>query len=435
MRFAATAVWKLRVLNLLPVVLFTLNTVPPSDSTDVVCPDPCWCDTLDGKYLTVCMDHNLTAVPQYFDKKTQEIVLMFQNIDIIPDYVFHGLQNISILLMQYNNIKELREQAFDGLYNLVYLDLSHNSITIMPARIVQNNEKIKFLYLNHNDIMITGPILISPSLSLLDVSFCRITFLPHDAFIGIPRLTKLKINNNYITELEAYAFRGLKRLEVLIAGNNEITDFGPTIFQELDELRYVDFSNNSISSIPYNLFENNRKLRYLFLQNNTLLFPYTGPLLVSNSLSHLDISFCNISFISNDAFKKLPNLATLRMVGNPLVRFDPQMVYPLTKLQVILFGPEASCSEASFKEIFEYFQENSVVYYAPPLCHTVATANDSKEVESPPTISYNAIPEIKIINDVIKTTRFPVLNSSSNKNMISPIHIGFVILCSFTICR
>ena len=422
------------------VVLMLVNIVPPSSSADVVCPDTCWCNTLEEKIVAVCMEHNLTSVPHYFDKKTQEIILMFNTIDILPDYVFHGLQNISILILQHNKLRELREQSLDGLYNLVYLDLSHNNIVIMPSRIIQNNEKIKFFYLNHNDITITGPFLVSPSLTLLDVSFCKISFLPHDSFIGIPNLTKLKINDNFITEIEMYAFRGLKRLELLTLRNNDVTTLDFSLFQGLEELRFVDFTNNSISTIPYDIFEKNRKLRFLFLKNNSLSLPQTGPIFASDSLSHLDISFCNIHFMPIGAFKRLQNLTTLRMTGNPLNSLNTQILQPLQKLQVVLLGPESSCSEQSFRDVFEYFEENSVVYYAPPLCNETILMDTNVVYTIPPTTEESSGGYTSTKSTHIWYTSTAVQSNSSvrpicsfytNYRLINVI----IILCTFMIYR
>jgi Leucine-rich repeat (LRR) protein len=120
------------------------------------------------------------------------------------------------------------------------------------------------------------------------------------------------------------------------------------------------------------LFENNRKVRYLFLKNNSLSVLHSRPILISESLSHLDISFCNITNIPTQAFIHLTNLTSLRMNGNQLSALDAKTMQPLKKLQVVLFGPNSTCSESSFQNIFEYFQQKSITYYAPPLCNKIA---------------------------------------------------------------
>lgn len=426
------------------VIAVALPSVLPLVLADVVvCPDSCWCDGGDTKSIAVCWDHNLTRIPQYFDKQLQEIALMFNSITIINDYAFHGLSNVSIMLLQYNGIREVHEQAFDGLYNLTYLDLSHNKIVKIPPTVIQNNEKLNYLYLNHNEISILGPFLFSVSLSVLDISFCKITFLPHDAFIGTPNLMKLKINDNHITEFEIYAFRGLRKLEALSCGNNLIKGLNSNLFFGLDDLKYVDFSNNSISIISPRLFAYNRKLRYLFLKNNSLSIPNTGPILISESLSHLDISFCNITSISYEAFINLTNLTSLRMIGNPLRNLNTKSMEPLKKLQVILFGPDASCSESSLKNIFRYFQQKSVSYYAPPLCST-----DSAVTK--PTIFHSSYPSPTMppsqilptnISDIIFHSKHPpsFSNSSQLKALVHVTHEHTILIlavsCILKICR
>jgi Leucine-rich repeat (LRR) protein len=430
-------------INSAVVIAVTLPSVLPLVLADVVvCPDFCWCDNTDAKSTAICWDHNLTRIPQYFDKKLQEIAVMFNNITVISDYAFHGLSNVSIMLLQYNGIREIGQQAFDGLYNLIYLDLSHNNILKIPSTVVQNNEKLNFLYLNHNEISILGPFLISVSLSVLDISFCKITFLPHDAFVGTPNLTKLKINDNHITEFEIYAFRGLRKLEAMSCGNNLIKHLNSNLFLGLDELKYVDFSNNSISMISPRLFAYNRKLRYLFLKNNSLSIPNTGPILLSESLSHLDISFCNITSISSQAFINLTNLTSLRMIGNPLRSLDTKAMEPLKKLQVILFGPNSSCSESTLKNIFEYFQQKSVAYYAPPLCSAESATTEPMILYShpSPTMLPSQILETNI-SDIIFLSKHPPSFSNSSQTKV-PVHVihEYTILilavsCILKVCR
>jgi Leucine-rich repeat (LRR) protein len=408
----------------------------------VVCPDSCWCDSVDAKSVAVCWDHNLTQIPEYFDKKTEEIALMFSNVTSINNYVFHGLANVSIMLLQYNDIREVHEQAFDGLYNLMYLDLSHNKIVKMPSKVIQNNEKLNFLYLNHNEISISGPFLISTSLSLLDISFCKITFLPHDAFTGTPNIIKLKINNNQITEFEMYAFRGLKKLEVLSSGNNLIERLDSTLFLSLDELKYVDFSNNSISMLSPRLIETNRELRYLFLKNNSLSVLNSGPILISESLSHLDISFCNITNIPPNAFIRLTNLTSLRMNGNQLRTLDTKTVQPLKKLQVVLFGPDSTCSEPSLQNIFEYFQKKSVSYFAPPLCNTNSAIRNPMLFYSysTTTMPSSQILQMNISNILYYSTHTPSFSNSSQIKV--SVHmmqqhtiLMLLISCILKVCR
>jgi Leucine-rich repeat (LRR) protein len=408
----------------------------------VVCPDSCWCDNVGAKSVAVCWDHSLTTIPEHFDKKTEEIALMFSNITTINNYVFHGLTNVSIMLLQYNAIREVHEQAFDGLYNLMYLDMSHNKIVKMPLKVIQNNERLTFLYLNHNEISISGPFLISTSLSVLDISFCKITFLPHDAFTGTPNITKLKINNNHITELEMYAFRGLRKLEVLRSGNNLIKRLDSTLFLGLDELRFVDFSNNSISIFSPRLIENNRKLRYLFLKNNSLSVLNSGPILISESLSHLDISFCNITNIPPNTFTYLTNLTSLRMNGNQLRMLDAKTLQPLKKLQVVLFGPDSTCSESSLQNIFGYFQQKSIAYYAPPLCNTnSATTNPMTFYSySSTTMPSSQILQINISNILFYSTHAPSFsNSSQIKVFFHMMHehtiLMLIISCFLKVCR
>lgn len=439
----ATAVSVLGRTNPAVLIVVTLPSILPLVLADVaVCPESCWCDTGDSKSVAVCWDHNLTIIPQNFDKKLQEIALIFNNITTINDYVFYGLTNVSIMLLQYNGITEVHEQAFDGLYNLIYLDLSHNKIFKIPSKVIQNNERIKFLYLNHNEISISGPFLVSTTLSVLDVSFCKITFLPHDAFTGTPNLMKLKINNNHITEFEMYAFRGLRKLEVLSSGNNLIKKLDSYLFVSLDEMKYIDFSNNSISILPPQLFESNRKLRYLFLKNNSLSIRNSGPILISESLSHLDISFCNITHMPPDAFIHLTNLTSLRMIGNPLENLDTKTMQPLNKLQVILFGPDSSCSESSLQNIFDYFQRKSIAYYAPPLCTTDSPVTNSMIFHShaPTTISPSHVLQINFSNTEFHSTKSSSFNNSSQIRKISHViheHIALMLAVSYIlkVCR
>ncbi|XKL68730.1 hypothetical protein PGB90_006499 [Kerria lacca] len=118
----------------------------------------------------------------------------------------------------------------------------------------------------------------------------------------------------YIPEDISEIFPQLNYLELQ---NCSLTYIPSNSFRELKSLEEIDLSNNFLRKFSQSIFASNNKLRYVNLCNNPLNIT-ARPLLTSNSIWELDLSYCNISKIVPNTFKNLPNLKYLTLSNNKI---------------------------------------------------------------------------------------------------------------------
>ena len=142
----------------------------------------------------------------------------------------------------------------------------------------------------------------------------------------VPRFVKekdtesLDMSENEMEELFDADFQGLPNLRYINFNSNTISYIEDNAFEILTELEHVDLSSNLLEDIPEDVFINNKKLKTLDLSGN--IFNMQTPLLISDSLEKLDLSFCKITTFNENHVKKLPNLRRLNLNSNNLVVLD-----------------------------------------------------------------------------------------------------------------
>ena len=175
-------------------------------------------------------------------------------------------------------------------------------------------------------------------------------------------ITDLVIENadpRYPIQLENFIFKklGLHQVATVKIVNSSIDFIGPNAFRGLHELYAVNLSNNKIKSLHPETFANNKKLLLLTLSNNPLKFPAPGSdeyFLNASSVQELDISYCNMQYVTANTFKYTPGLMYLNIAGNNLSDMDPDTFKKLLDLE------ELDLSDNNIKSLSEdIFSENT----------------------------------------------------------------------------
>ncbi|XP_063226313.1 leucine-rich repeat-containing G-protein coupled receptor 5-like isoform X2 [Bacillus rossius redtenbacheri] len=189
-------------------------------------------------------------------------------------------------------------------------------------------------------------------------------------------LQAVDFSNNRIAALAGDDLRGLRDLVSVELQCNLVREVPEDFFQDAEQLQVVDLSFNSIGSLPRGLFRNNGRLERLYLKRNPLAtLSATTPLLSSNALSTLDVSYCGITELWGASFSELSNLKNLNLVGNSITTMRVDVVKPLLKLERIeMFGNELDCKDARFRETVDYLRENSVLIVPYGLCEGTAVS-------------------------------------------------------------
>lgn len=230
--------------------------------------------------------------------------------------MFQAMAELQFLHVNQNNLTEIRNNTFLGLQKLVAFDLRGNRIKTI--------EKGAFSHF--------------VSLAELDLSNNCLSEIP--SFNNATTLQSLDLSSNYIQLLSSNALKGLQNLQNLVLFNNSIKQIETGVFRFVPALQTADFSFNEIHRILKETFEGLQQLSTLFLQNNLIEnisieghdIPGLRTLnLSSNMLSskiasgmfpdnveNLDLSYNNISDITEYAFYSYKHLRRLSLKGNKL---------------------------------------------------------------------------------------------------------------------
>lgn len=230
--------------------------------------------------------------------------------------MFQAMAELQFLHVNQNNLTEIRNNTFLGLQKLVALDLRGNRIKTI--------EKGAFSHF--------------VSLAELDLSNNCLSKIP--SFNNATTLQSLDLSSNYIQLLSSNALKGLQNLQNLVLFNNSIKQIETGVFRFVPALQTADFSFNEIHRILKETFEGLQQLSTLFLQNNLIEnisieghgIPSLRTLNLSSNLlsskiasgmfpdnvENLDLSYNNISDITEYAFYSYEHLRRLSLKGNKL---------------------------------------------------------------------------------------------------------------------
>lgn len=230
--------------------------------------------------------------------------------------MFQAMAELQFLHVNQNNLTEIRNNTFLGLQKLVAFDLRGNRIKTI--------EKGAFSHF--------------VSLAELDLSNNCLSEIP--SFNNATALRSLDLSSNYIQLLSSNALKGLQNLQNLVLFNNSIKQIETGVFRFVPALQTADFSFNEMHRILKETFEGLQQLSTLFLQNNlienisieghdmpglrtlnlssNLLSSKIASGMFPDNVENLDLSYNNISDITEYAFYSYGYLRRLSLKGNKL---------------------------------------------------------------------------------------------------------------------
>lgn len=185
----------------------------------------------------------------------------------------------------------LRRTLFFQMPQLTYVNLS------------QNHRLSLYHYLNDEYVE-------SLTLRRIDLSNCNMNAVE---LKGFPNLTTVILRGNLITQLNADTFRNNTLIENLDLSYNAINHITAMAFHWLTYLRNLDLSFNMIRRIEIDTFRDNQQLTSINLSRNYI---ERLRLITSNSLTYLNMSWCEIIRIDGNAFDNLPELIEMDLSNN-----------------------------------------------------------------------------------------------------------------------
>lgn len=216
------------------------------------------------------------------------------------------------------NLKRLSPTAFDRLENIVFINLSNNEIQTLPERIFQRVRNIEELDLSSNNITnLPEQIFANTTLSILNL---RYNLIERQLDFATSEIQRLDLSFNNITVITSTMFENMTGLTSLILKSNGITKIHSDAFAHLKLLRQIDLSYNELEQVSGKLFSTNKDLDVIRLNDNYRLksLPLEG--FASNfdrfNVYLFDLSNCDISELSDDTFKKMPQMKVLNLAWN-----------------------------------------------------------------------------------------------------------------------
>jgi Leucine-rich repeat (LRR) protein len=249
----------------------------------------------------------------------------------------------------------------------------------------------------------------------------------------------IDLSNNTIIEIRIYDLSGYKSIRILNLSNNRMNKIYENSFQELINLKHLYLSGNHILSLPSTAFNSNVNLQKLYLKGNPLSLSNGTSILVSESITYLDIAFCNITVLPAESFVTIPNLVALRLDGNILTNITIETFKPLRNLKEIYVESETlNCAESSFNEFLNYLEKRGIKYYGPSVCSeeclttipptikltvpvSTTTVSNQTHIEVPSPISRTMSVILETTISPLKRTPFVSNETRPTENIISSV--------------
>jgi len=288
----------------------------------------------------------------------------------LGDIAAYQLPHLEYLSLANNaNIQSFSTNTTCLIYNSRYimpslkaLDVSGCSLASFDVKDFNIVPQLRILDLRHNRIhTINNDNLTVPEnlqcLTTLHLGCNELEKITATSFKGLVSLTQLYIEGNKITEIQDFAFNDLHQLQRLIMfGNNRLFSWDESksgipmsiannAFSGLSALTLLDLSFNNITTLTEKLFSPCMELQKLNLGHNGLTKLNNNIFYGAFKLKKIDLSGNKITSVERDAFAGLgPNCKTINMQGNNAFGI---MSY-LTCLRPYMFGGCAASFEKSW---------------------------------------------------------------------------------------
>ncbi|XP_054839672.1 transforming growth factor beta activator LRRC33 [Eublepharis macularius] len=274
--------------------------------------------------------------------------LQFLNLayNYMPCIVEFDLTQLRILNASNNRIEWFLAADNDSAFKLETLDLSHNRLLFFP--LLPRRNKLQTLLLTHNKISFYGKLfndsestlqLQSPYdnitnvttinlweeisygvlsfLSILDMSWNRLQYLPERFFEGMASLGHLKLSHNCLETLHIHERESLDSLVDLDLSYNRLSNLqmnlGPGM--SLPNLRWFNLSTNRLHGLQAEIFTHTPMITTVDLSNNPIeMCALHGSTTGAGSLSCIDIrnagslrnlylAGCNLKVLGSHVFR------------------------------------------------------------------------------------------------------------------------------------
>lgn len=154
-----------------------------------------------------------------------------------------------------------------------------------------------------------------PNLLMLNLSNCSLNFIFNECFKNFESVDTIDLSNNYLRDFSPSVFSSNRRLRFVNLQNNPLNVTFTTLF-ESNSLYEVNLDSCNITKISLNMFKGLPELKYLTLSNNKISHLKDNSL--PNKLKILNLANNNISNVPTSELLRLSLLTEINLSGNPI---------------------------------------------------------------------------------------------------------------------
>lgn len=233
-----------------------------------------------------------------FTKKLAILDLAMNNLESIPETLFHNLDKLQILDLCANNFKTINGSIFRDLISLKTLELSHchlqylpddvfyslknlrainlgmNELKTVPENLFAKNDRLQLIKMKSNSLLSNLPDYLFSNLTNLktvELFECKLSILPENLFFGSVHIENISLRHNELTTLPEHVFRDLTELENLDLSENQLQTLPENVFLSLSNLKTLNLANNKLIQITSKLFFRLIRLETINLSHNQLI--------------------------------------------------------------------------------------------------------------------------------------------------------------------
>lgn len=226
-----------------------------------------------------------------------KIELLDNRLSYLPGEVFRNLP-LELIYVVNCSIKALKPGTFQELDNLRVLYFRNNSVRVIPSNVFSESNAEE-LYLENNGV----------------------EFIEKFAFLNMPKLFKLSLSANKLTSFDIPSLFGTNSLNLLRIwlNQNKLTHVPKDMFILLPKLKYLFLEQNQITNIEDGAFNGLPKLKGLDLSNNKL-YTISPKVFPASGMQEMDILFLHnnrMTFL-NDILERAPSIKYFNFYGNPI---------------------------------------------------------------------------------------------------------------------
>ena len=312
-----------------------------------------------------CRKQGLTKVPCDLPAKVTALDISSNNIEILKETSFQGLQSLTTLSINANLVRiiksgafspllllkrlhlnsnalsELRNDTFAHNYNLEVLEFAANRFTVFPVdnfRLLPKVTEISFVQNEINKICFKK--FTNPHIKELDLTDNKISSLKDECFHPLSKtiIQTIKLINNKLSSLPDYVFKYMKKVQNIVLDTNFITIFSVNPFLGMTMLTTLNFTFNRLNNIiavDQNTSLKIPPLKKLKLDKNELSVIPPAAFQGLDKLLWLHLGGNRIRILFNDSFYGLDHLQSLILSNNKLDNLNPEIFTNLPMLELL----------------------------------------------------------------------------------------------------